>query len=460
VQFKAMRALSLAMVAGGLFYAAAPAMAQEKITVWWSKGFYKSEDDALIAAIKKFEAKTNIKVELSQYAIQDMIPKTVAALDSGNVPDVAFSDSYDVQAAGKWAFEGKLEDLSDILLPMKSAFAPNTLETAFLYNDVAKKRAYYGFPMKQQSMHVQIWGDLLQQAGFKQADIPTKWEDYWSFWCDKVQPAIRKATGQRIYGIGQPMGVESTDSFQSFYTFMDAYNVKLVDNDGKLLVDDPKVRDGLIHALKDYTDTYIKGCTPPSSTTWKDPDNNVAFHNRTTVMTHNFTISIAAKWFEDSTNPALTDEQRAAGKKAYEETIITASFPNKPDGSPIKYRSDVKTGAIFTAAKNKAVAKQFITFMMQEENLRPYVEGALGRWFPVTTASQASPFWQADRHRKAVWTQFAGGTQPFDFTKNWKFTILNNENVWAKAMNRVVSEKVPVDKAVDELIARIKEIAG
>ena len=35
-----------------------------------------------------------------------------------------------------------------------------------------------------------------------------------------------------------------------------------------------------MHALKDYTDTYIKGCTPPSSTTWKDPDNNVAFHRR------------------------------------------------------------------------------------------------------------------------------------------------------------------------------------
>jgi len=27
-------------------------------------------------------------------------------------------------------------------------------------------------------------------------------------------------------------------------------------------------------------------------------------------------------------------------------------------------------------------------------------------------------------------------------------------------MNRVVSERVPVDKAVDELIARIKEVAG
>ena len=114
----------------GCFTPRRPHSPSEKtITVWFGKGFYKSEDDALLEAIKKFSAKTGIKVELSQYAIQDMIPKTVAALNSGTVPDVAYSDSYDVQAQGKWAFEGKLEDLSDIMTPMKSAFAPNTLET-------------------------------------------------------------------------------------------------------------------------------------------------------------------------------------------------------------------------------------------------------------------------------------------------------------------------------------------
>ena len=106
---KKLGGLSLAVAAVGLFAVTAPAFAQQKtITVWWGKGFYKSEDDALLEAIKKFEAKTGIKVELSQYAIQDMIPKTVAALDSGTVPDVAYSDSYDVQAQGRWAFEGKL----------------------------------------------------------------------------------------------------------------------------------------------------------------------------------------------------------------------------------------------------------------------------------------------------------------------------------------------------------------
>src|SRR5205085_3327663 len=94
------RAVTCAVAAAiGLLYAAAPAMAQQKLTVWWVKGFYKSEDDALNEAIRKFEAKSGVKVELSQYSVQDMIPKTVAALDSGTPPDVAYSDSYDVQAA-------------------------------------------------------------------------------------------------------------------------------------------------------------------------------------------------------------------------------------------------------------------------------------------------------------------------------------------------------------------------
>ena len=220
------------------------AVAQEKLTVWWVRGFYKSEDDALFAAIKKYEDKTGVKVELSQYPVQDMIPKTVAALDAGTPPDVAYADVYDFQVAGKWAFDGKLEDISDIITPMKDKFLKNTIETTYLYNDKTKKKAYYAFPMKQQTMHIQYWKDMLAEAGYKESDIPTGWKAYWDFWCDKVQPAHRTKTGKRTYAIGQPMGVDSSDSFYSFLTFMDAYNVKLVDDNGKLLVDDPKVRAG------------------------------------------------------------------------------------------------------------------------------------------------------------------------------------------------------------------------
>lgn len=448
-----------AVVSVGLL-AGSPAFAQEKLTVWWVKGFYKSEDDALFAAIKKFEAKhPKIKIELSQYPIQDMIPKTVSALDSGSPPDVAYADVYDFQVTAKWAYDGKLEDITSVIDPIRSRFAPNTIETAFLYNDQAKNRAYYAFPIKQQTMHIEYWLDMLQDAGFKESDIPTTWKEYWSFWCDKVQPAYRAKSGNRAFGIGQPLGVDSSDSFFSFLTFMDAYNVKLVNDAGKLLVDDPAVRQGLINALSDYTSVYTKGCSPPSSTSWKDPDNNVAFHNKTTVMTHNATISIAAKWLDDMNNTTLTDAQRATAKKNYTELIRTAGFPSKPDGSKMVYRAAVKTGVVFKEAKNKAAAKQFVSFLLEEANLTPYVEGSLGRWFPVTKTAQQSPFWKADNHRLSVYNQFMAGTVTFEFTKNYKFTVLNNENVWAKAANRILNEKVPVDKATDEMIERIKTVA-
>ena len=448
-------------IAGATLMAALPAMAQETLTVWWVKGFYKAEDDALFAAIKKFEEKNKgIKIELSQYPIQDMIPKTVAALDSSNPPDLAYADTYDFQVTAKWAFDGKLEDLSSVIDPLRAKFEPRALSTTFLYNDQAKTRAYYAFPIKQQTMHIQYWKDMLAESGFKDSDIPTDWKGYWSFWCDKVQVGYRQKTGNRGFGIGMPTGVDSTDTFFSFLTFMDAHNVKLVNDSGKLLVDDPTVRQGLMNALTDYTSVYAKGCSPPSSTSWKDPDNNVAFHNKTTVMTHNATISIAAKWLDDMNNTTLTQAQRDIAKANYTEKIATAGFPNKPDGSKMVYRAAVKTGVIFKEAKNKVAAKKFLAFMLDEANLTPYVEGSLGRWFPVQLKAQQSPFWKSDPHRLAVYNQFMSGTTPFEFTKNFKFTVLNNENVWGKAMNRILNEKVPVDKATDEMIARIKAVAG
>lgn len=442
------------------FTVASEAIAQEKLTVWFNKGFYPAEDASVDEAIKKFEAKTGVKVDFARYPTPEMNAKTVAALDSGNPPDVAYGDIFDFTVAAKWAYEGKLADLSDILTPIKGQFLPNTLETAMLYNDKTKKRAYYAFPVKRQTMHVQYWKDMLEEAGFKESDIPKKWAEFWPFWCDKVQTAYRKKTGKKGYSVGSPMGVDSTDSFYSFLTFADAYNVKLVDDNGKLTVDSPAVKKGLIAALKDYTTTFEKGCTPPSAVNWKDADNNVNFHNKTLLMTHNATISIASKWLDDSKNEKLTPEERATAKKNYDELVRVAGFPMKPDGKPMVYRQAVKIGVVFEASKNQKRAKEFVQWLLKEENLTPLVEGALGRWYPVTKTGAAREFWTNDPHRLAVHKQFTGGTVNFEFTKNFRFSMLNTENVWAKAINRVANEKWPADKAVDELIARIKVVAG
>ena len=111
--FQRRRAL-ISLAIATVFALAIPAQAQEKLSVWWVKGFYKSEDDALYEAIRKFEAKTGIKVDLSQYPVQDMIPKTVAALDAGTPPDVAYADVYDFQVAGNFNQERMIARLTTL----------------------------------------------------------------------------------------------------------------------------------------------------------------------------------------------------------------------------------------------------------------------------------------------------------------------------------------------------------
>src|SRR3989442_3060468 len=135
------RSLVFAAAAAAGLALGGPAIAQEKLTVWWAKGFYKSEDDALLQAVKKFEQNTGVTVDLSQYPVQDMIPKTVSALDAGTPPDIGYADVYDFQVTGKWAFDGKLEDISDVLEPIKATLAPYTVETTHHLHDEAKKPA-------------------------------------------------------------------------------------------------------------------------------------------------------------------------------------------------------------------------------------------------------------------------------------------------------------------------------
>jgi multiple sugar transport system substrate-binding protein len=258
------------------------------------------------------------------------------------------------------------------------------------------------------------------------------------------------------------MGVAASDTFYSFLTFANAYNAKVVDENGKIVLDQPENKKAMVEAVKSYANVFQRGCSPPSSVNWLDPDNNVAFHNRTTVATHNATISIAGKHMDDMNNQALTAEQRATAKKNYEDNIRTAEFPLKADGSKMTNLAAVKTAVIFADAKNKKRAKEFMAFFMKDENLRPFVEGSAGRWVPTTLKAIDAPFWSdgKDPHRAVVYKQYKDGTVPFQFVYNYNFTTVNAENVWAKAVNRVVQDKIPAEQAVDEMIARIKQIAG
>ncbi|MEO7941225.1 MAG: extracellular solute-binding protein, partial [Burkholderiaceae bacterium] len=325
--------------------------AQNTLTIWWERGSVQAQDDALAQVIARFESRYKVKVALTLLAAQELLPKLTGALAAGTPPDIGFGTVLDLQATASWAHDDQLEDISSVIDPIRSRFDAAALATVFLYDDASQRRAFYAFPLWQQVMQLQYWRSMLVDAGLSADDIPADWDGYWDFWCATVQPAYRQRTGTRAYGLGLPMGVDASLSAMAFLTFLDAYNVRLVDDAGKLRVDDPAVRAGLIQAMTRYTQPYVRGCAPPSSRHWHDADSAVAFQNRTTVLVPTMALASAPE--------SLDGKYQAA-------PIATTRFPRKPDAGTLVYRASVKTGLVFKQARNKQDAKKFVSFLLDD----------------------------------------------------------------------------------------------
>jgi multiple sugar transport system substrate-binding protein len=262
------------------------------LVVWWDKGFYAEEDQALRETIVAFEQGSGNKVELVLYSGGELMDRIGAGLEGGQLPDFAFGTDVN-RYMSEWAYDDRLVDITEAVGHFSDLFDPDALTWFRLLNQKTGQRALYALPMGRTTHHVHVGKSLLERAGFTLADIPKEWNSFWSFWCDQVQPALRRATGRDdIWGVGRPMSVEAGDTTFQFFQFIDAYDADYVTRGGKLVIDDPEIRRRLIEAIDSYTAVYGKGCTPPDSLTWDDRGNNRAFLAQTVVMTTNNTLSI------------------------------------------------------------------------------------------------------------------------------------------------------------------------
>ncbi len=160
------------------------------------------------------------------------------------------------------------------------------MEAAYLASGKTGKKAY-ALLLKQQTLHIQYWKDILAAAGFKENDIPYTWKEYWAFWCDKVQPAFVRRPAPPCSASAARWASSRRTFHKSFLAWVDAYDVKLVDDTGKILVGDAKVRQGLIDALKDYTDLYAKAARRLSRQAGRMATTTSRFNGRTVALTPN-----------------------------------------------------------------------------------------------------------------------------------------------------------------------------
>src|SRR5919205_624031 len=367
-------------VAAGLLLTSALAGATraEEITVWWNKGFFPAEDEAAQEVVKAWEKQTGNTVNLSFYSTGDIPTKIVSAITTGQVPDIAYADINDFVISPQQAWNDKLEDVSDVVEPIKDKYTKTALLSSYLYNNVQKKRSYYAVPLKQQALHNFYWRPMIEMAGYKSEDIPSTWDAYFKFWQD-VQDKLR-AKRQRVYALGFPMSTVDTDNFYTFNQYLLAYGGRLVTPDGKLHLDDPKNREAAIKAVKFETDAFKAGYVPPSAINWGDPDNNSAFYGKQIIMTCNASLSIPVAKLDD--------------KQLYEHDIVTRAQPTGPGGPPLTSLVAAKVAIVPKGAPHVATAKSFLKFLTQPEILDRSLVAARGRWLPVMPESvKSDPFW-------------------------------------------------------------------
>lgn len=220
-------------------------------------------------------------------------------------------------------------------------FDPDALEPVTLLDGTTGRRGLYLLPMGLSTHHVHVWKSLLERAGFTLADIPKEWDAFWAFWCDQVQPAVRKALGRDdVWGIGLPMAAASVDTQYGIWQFIDAYEANYVTQDGRLVIDDPEVRRNLIKAIDSYTAVYRKGCTPPDSVTWEAYSNNEQFLAQTIVMTPNATLSIP-------------NALKATRPEDYYDNAVTIDWPKGAYGQPLVIETVLDRAAVFRDGEHR-----------------------------------------------------------------------------------------------------------
>ena len=170
-----------------------------------------------------------------------------------------YADNAPAQIVPQNAWHGKLIDLSDVVKTQKTELSATALQSAQFYNDVEKRRGFYGVPFKGATLNMPVWKSLIEKAGYKISDMPKTWDAYFDFF-KPVQDKLRAKGMRHTYGLGFTLSATGDDPNNLFNQFLVAYGGGgIVTPDGQLHTKDPKVREAVITTLTRLTEPFKQG---------------------------------------------------------------------------------------------------------------------------------------------------------------------------------------------------------
>ena len=436
---------SLALAAGALarpFIANAAAGTAE---VWWTQGFIPEEDESIKKIVADYQKASGNTIELSIVPFAPLRQKIVSAVTSGVVPDLFWNNPGEIIALHAW--DDKLVDVSDVVETQKEEFTETALLNVNCYNSVEKKRSFYGVPLTMDVLPNHIWQPLVEKAGFKIEDIPKTWDAFYDFF-KEVQKKLRTQGVRNVYGLGLNVTTNGGDPNNVFNYFLIAYGGQdIVTKDGKLHLDDPKVKEAVIKALTYPATAYKEGFVPPGAINWNDADDNNALHAKQIVMDLDGTIS---------------SEVAVIHKEQDYKDLVTMGLALSNDGKPVPSQAGCVSCLIPKGAKNVAVAKDFLKYLIQPKVNNEYLKTGLARRVPaMPSIVKGDPWWldPADPHRVAYVNQaLLGPTTPQFWVYNPAFAQVQNEHVFPTGWAEIAKDGVAPQAAAEKAFKRVEEI--
>jgi len=324
----------------------------------WSR-FVQGDIDAYMANVKKFTEKTGIEVRVDNEGWEDVRPKAAVAANTGAGPDIILSTNDDANL-----YPDKLVDVTDLAEYLGKKYGGwYPACEAYLRPDGKK---WIGIALGSAGAML-----VYRQSHVKAAGFDTFPKDTTAFL------ALLKALKEKGTPAGMALGNATGDGLWTNWLIW-SHGAKLVDKDNKVVIDSPETLKALEYGKEMYAN-FI-----PGTLSWLDPNNNKAFLDGQISLTNNgISIYYAAKNSKDEKVHDLAAD------------INHAPYPVGPVGVPTESHLFFNQ-MIFKYTKYPQAAKEFLRFMMEQEQFDAWLTGAGGYIAHPLKAYEKSAIWTVD----------------------------------------------------------------
>jgi multiple sugar transport system substrate-binding protein len=342
----------------------------------WSR-FVQGDIDQYMANVKKFTEQTGIEVRVDSEGWEDVRPKAAVAANTGAGPDIILSTNDDANL-----YPEKLVDVTDLAEYLGKKYGGWYKAPEQYLRPNGKN--WIGIPLGAAGNCICYRNSHMKAAGFN--EFPKDMDGFL-----KLCKALKEKGTPSGFALGNATGDGNTWTHWLLW----AFGGKLVDANNNVAINSPETIKALEYARELYP-TFV-----PGTLSWLDPNNNKAYLDGQVSLTCNgISVYYAAK---TSKEPRL---QEIANDTEH------ANMPIGPVGEPTEFNLFFNQ-MIFRHTKFPNAAKEFIRFMMEEEQYGPWMQASIGYVSHPLVAYEKNPIWTVDRkhtpYRDAVKIMRPGG---------------------------------------------------